>query len=163
MRRIAALTFVAGLVLGVLAMRFAGHSQSAYATSNCTSQSLVGSYSYLIWDKFVSAPSGSNPTVTAYVIDGGLMTFDGRGGVTFVAEGSFNGFSQFGPENRSGSYSVQANCMGSFTMHFDASPSCCTNHYDFVIVASGRELTILQRDVGTVSAGNAIRQGSIES
>jgi hypothetical protein len=51
-------------------------------------------------------------------------------------------------------------------MQYQASPplpTCCTNHYDFVIVAKGSELTIFQRDIGTVSAGTAIKQGVIDS
>ena len=164
MRRIAALTFIAGLAVGMLAMHFVGRSQSASAAGTCGNGSVVGSYSYQIWDKFVDAGAG-NPTITAYIVEGGLVTFDGRGGLTAVSEGSFNGFAQFGPESRSGSYSVRSNCMGSFTVNYAASPpspTCCTNHYDFVITASGRELTIFQRDVGTVSAGNAIKQGAID-
>ena len=127
--------------------------------------SLVGGNGLQIWDKFVDAKAG-NPAVTAYIVEGGLMTFDRRGGVTFVHEGSFNGFSQFGPESRSGSYSVQPNCIGSFTMNYASSPpslTCCTNHYDFVIVAKGRQLTIFQRDPGTVSAGTAIKQEVIDN
>lgn len=163
MRRITALTFVVGLLVGVVAMHFLGRdAQSALAAENCGVKSLVGSYSLQIWNKFVNAGT-ANPTITAYIVEGGLMTFDGRGGVTFVAEGSFNGVAQFGPENRSGSYSVKPNCMGSFTMDYQVSPTCCTNHYDFVIVANGRELTIFQRDGGTVSAGNATKQGTIDN
>lgn|SRR6266850_488531 len=165
MRRIAASMFVAGLALGLLATHFLGHSQPAFAAGTCGNGSLNGSYSYQIWDKFVDATAG-NPAITAYIVEGGLVTFDGRGGLAAVSEGSFNGFAQFGPESRSGSYSVRSNCMGSFTVNYAASPpsqTCCTNHYDFVIVSSGRELTIFQRDVGTVSAGNAIKQGSIDS
>ena len=167
MRRLAVLTFVLGLMIGVLAIRAlaTSSSQVALASDNCSTKTLSGSYSLQVWDKFINSSIGT-PIVTAYIVEGGLMTFDGTGGVTFVHEGSFNGTSQFGPENRSGIYSVQPNCMGSFTMQYQASPpspTCCTNHYDFVIVAKGSELTIFQRDIGTVSAGTAIKQGVIDS
>jgi hypothetical protein len=162
MRRIAASMFVAGLVLGAAATHSVSHNQPAYAAGTCGNSSLVGSYSFQIWDKFVDASAG-NPVVTAYVAEGGLVTFDGRGGLTAIAEGSFNGFAQFGPDNRNGTYTVRSNCMGSFTISYVAGPTCCTNHYDFVIVSGGRELTIFQRDQGTVSAGNAIKQGVIDS
>ena len=167
MRRVAAVAFVCGLIIGVLAIRAlaTGGSQAALASGNCSAKTLSGNYSLQIWDKFINTSTGT-PIVTAYVVEGGLMTFDGGGGVTFVHEGSYNGVSQFGPESRSGTYTVQPNCTGSFTMNYQASPpspGCCTNHYDFVIVAKGDELIIFQRDIGTVSAGTAIRQGVIDS
>ena len=161
MRKLAVSIFTVGLILGLLVSHVGGSPQKVRAATQCGNSSLTGIYSYQIWDKFVDTRQG-NPVITAYIVEGGLIAFDGRGGVTAISEGSFNGI-QFGKENRTGVYSVSSDCMGSFTVDFHASDTCCTNHYDFVIVAGGRQLTIFQRDFGTVSAGTAIKQTAMDS
>ena len=160
MKRLASVALALGL-LGICLVAgrdAAGSAQSVLADGGCTNQSLRGSYSYQI---FANGVNGANPSpdVVSYYVEGGLITFNGAGGVTAISEGTFNGF-LFGRENRAGSYTVLPNCTGSFFVSTAAQP-CCPSfdiHYDFVIVRNGNELTIFQRDFGSVAAGNAIRQ-----
>ncbi len=160
MRRLASIALALGLlgVCLVTARDAAGSARPALAATGCDNQSLHGSYSYQLFAKYIDR-SGPTPVVTAYFVEGGLITFNGSGGVNAISEGSFNGI-QFGRENRLGGYNVLANCTGSFFVSTVAQPCCPTFdiHYDFVIVHGGQELTLFQRDPGSVSAGNAIRQ-----
>ena len=160
-KRLASIALAVGFIaigIAVTSRDAVGSVRPALADTGCNNQSLHGSYSYQIVATTVNGGSPT-PNVVAYYVEGGLITFNGSGGLTAISEGSFNG-TLFGRENRTGSYSVLPNCTGSFVVSTAPQP-CCPSfdiHYDFVMVRNGNELTIFQRDFGAVAAGNAIRQ-----
>jgi hypothetical protein len=165
MRRLATLALAIGLLgLCVVTARDAvGAALPVRADTGCSNLTLHGAFSYEVSGYYIDR-SNSTPVVTAYYVEGGLITFSGSGTLTAISEGSFNGI-QFGREERSGVYSVNPNCTGSFTVTTVAQPCCPAFdiHYDVVIVRGGNELTIFQRDGGVVTAGNGIRLQSVSN
>jgi hypothetical protein len=79
----------------------------------------------------------------------GYDVFDGNGEVKGVASGNFNG-ETFRNEPGSGTYSVKANCTGTFTF---------TNgtRYDMFIASDGSKFTFVRTNPEIVSSGFELR------
>jgi hypothetical protein len=86
------------------------------AHASCSLANVAGSYGYTT-SGFVVNPNGSDPAPFLPVAAAGRITFDGRGRVngsqTRVVAGSAL------EETYSGTYTVQANCKGSFTVQVE--------------------------------------------
>jgi hypothetical protein len=83
----------------------------AYAQT-CSHQSLKGSYGYTVTGTVVSSVGLISPGPFGAV---GRITFDGRGGVTTVRTLSDNG-AVLQHDAGSGSYTLNSDCTGSFTI-----------------------------------------------
>ena len=79
----------------------------------------------------------------------GYDVFDGNGEVKGVASGNFNG-ETFRNESGSGTYTVKANCTGTFTF---------TNgtRYDMFIAPDGSMFTFVRTNPEIVSSGSEVR------
>ena len=90
---------------------------------------LPGTFAYTVTGAFVAAPAPLGPYAEA-----GAQTFDGNGNTTATGMSSTNG--NIGPANSTGTYTVNADCTGTFTLQI--APGI-TAHYFFVIADSGAE------------------------
>lgn len=104
--------------------------------AQCSVATLSGTYGYTASGSAI----GIGPVVSA-----GVWTFDGAGNFTLVDTESLNG--TIIRRNLTGTYTVQANCTGSFT--FSAG-----NTDDVVVVGGGAEVLLIDTDPGTAIIGD---------
>jgi hypothetical protein len=118
----------------------------------CSLETIEGSYGTSTTGSIVSAgPVGP-------VADVGVIAFDGDGGVSQTTTVSLNGMIMPNRTSISGSYVVNPDCTGDFslTLPGPAGPITSTSH--FVIVDNGEELQTINTGAGRVLAGDAKRQ-----
>ena len=121
---------------------------SASLTPRCTVRSLAGNFGLTVTAMNIVPPSTSIPIVSV-----GLVNFDGAGSLSGAVTTSFGGF--IGTDSITGSYTVEANCTGSFSVTFS---NGFTISHNLVIVDEGKEIDFIQTDQGTVTTGRARRQ-----
>jgi hypothetical protein len=119
---------------------------SAYAQSDspaCTDKLIKGNYGFTLQGNKLVGPGPVGAQV------GVAMTqYDGEGGFTQIDSVTINGVevSDFSHTPATGTYTVNSNCTGTFTINFtDGRPTVVTN---FVVVDNGNEI-----DAVVVSAG----------
>ena len=115
-----------------------GTASNAQAQPSCSNATLDGSFG------LTATGTVSNPTVSLFT-QVGRQTFDGKGNTEATATTSVNGASF--PVTVKGTYTVNADCTGSLTLH--VSPVGITVHADFVIVSDGAELQAIVTDPGS--------------
>ena len=135
------------LVLLVLGM-IASQSVNAHAIT-CSNLTVKGTYAFTIRGQ-VLVPDGSSVVITGVA----KTTFDGHGNITQLDVVAANG--NVAPEWRlsTGSYSVNSDCTGAFTVtNGDAPPI----HALFVIGQSGNTLHAVVTDPGFATTSDAER------
>jgi hypothetical protein len=132
---------VAALVLLTLGGLVTAHAESEHAA--CNNKLIEGSYGFTIEGNKLGGPGPIGPQV------GVAMTeFDGKGGLTQIDTVTVNGevVADFTHTPATGTYAVNSDCTGSFTISFaDGRPPVIAN---FVVVEDGLEI-----DTVVISAG----------
>ena len=129
-------------VVGVLAVG-TGFAKDEDAEAKCSEATLEGTY--LFANDGVEI-RGNNQIPFAVA---GREVRDGKGNIKGVASGNFNG-EVFRNKSLSGTYSVKANCTGTFTF---------TNgtRYDMFIAPDGSMFTFVRTNPEFVSSGSELR------
>src|SRR5215207_6645036 len=144
-RYVAALLAVFGLVgvVGVLAVGTGFANDENALRAKCSDATLKGRYPFAQNGVEIKG-NDQRPFAIA-----GYDVFDGNGEVKGVASGNFNG-ETFRNESGTGTYSVKANCTGTFTF---------TNgtRYDLFIAPDGSMLTFVRTNPEFVSSGFELR------
>jgi hypothetical protein len=139
-KRVANLAALGVLILGALASGF-GQSQS----SSCSNTLIAGNYGFTIQGTKLGGNGPTGPQV------GVAMTqFDGKGGLTQTDTVTVSGevLADFTHTPATGTYTVNSDCTGTFTIDFtDGRPPVAAN---FVVVDSGAEI-----DTVVISAGGS--------
>jgi hypothetical protein len=145
-RYLAALLVVLGVVglVGVLAVGRGFADDEKATTAKCSKATLEGKYLFAQNGVQITDNNEQLPFAIA-----GYDVFDGNGEVKGVASGNFNG-ETFRNESGSGTYTVKANCTGTFTF---------TNgtRYDIFIAPDGSMFTFVRTNPEFVSSGFEVR------
>ena len=146
MKQVATLTILAGIVVGgfILALRLAS-TPNVQAQVSCTSANFQGAYGYTF-----TGLTGFNALPFAAV---GRLVADGQGVVSGAETDSSNG--EIFQRTYTGTYKVNPDCTGSEVSidNFGKTVKC-----DFVIVAGGKEIQVIETDRNTVVVGNLKHQ-----
>jgi hypothetical protein len=144
-RYLAALLVVLGVVglLGVLAVGTGFANDENASGAKCSEATLKGTYLFAQNGVEIKG-TDQRPFALA-----GYDVFDGNGEVKGVASGNFNG-ETFRNEPLSGTYSVKANCTGTFTFKDGT-------RYDQFIAPDGSMFTFVRTNPEFVSAGFEVR------
>jgi hypothetical protein len=146
MKQVATLTILTGILVGgfILALRLAS-TPKVQAQVSCTSASFQGAYGYTF-----TGLTGFNALPFAAV---GRLVADGQGVVSGAETDSSNG--EIFQRTYTGTYKVNPDCTGSEVSidNFGKTVKC-----DFVIVAGGKEIQVIETDRNTVVVGNLKHQ-----
>jgi hypothetical protein len=112
---------ITALVLGM------APTANAQANKGCSNASLRGTFAYTVTGALVAAPAPLGPYGEV-----GSQTFDGNGNTTAAGMSSTNG--NIGPADSTGTYTVNADCTGTFILQIAPGISA---HYFFVISDAG--------------------------
>ena len=141
MKRIATLTILTGILVSgsILALRLASVPK-VQAQVSCTSASFQGAFGYTF-----TGLTGVNALPFAAV---GRLMADGQGRVSGVETDSSNG--EIFQRTYTGTYKVNPDCTGSEVSNdnFGKTVKC-----DFVIVADGNEIQVIETDTNTAVVG----------
>ena len=144
-RYVAALLVVLGVVglLGVLAVGRGFANDENAARAKCSEATLKGTYLFAQNGVEIKGNEQRPFAIAGYDV------FDGNGEVKGLASANFNG-KTFRNEPGSGTYSVKANCTGTFTF---------TNgtRYDMFIAPDGSMFTFVRTNPEIVSSGFELR------
>jgi hypothetical protein len=136
-------TNAAVLVLLTLGALESGYAQSG--TRACNDKLIAGNYGFTVQGTKLAAAGPVGPQA------GVAMTqFDGKGGLTQIDTVTVNGevVADFTHTPANGTYTVNSNCTGTFTINFtDGRPTVVAN---LVVVANGDEI-----DTIVISAGGS--------
>lgn len=116
-----AMAAVAALALAI------APAATAQVNKGCNNATMQGTFAYTSTGAFVAAPAPLGPYA-----DAGAQTFDGNGNTAVAGMSSTNG--TIGAANNSGTYSVNADCTGTFILQI--APGIAA-HYFFVIANNG--------------------------
>jgi hypothetical protein len=92
------------------------------------------------------------------VVDVGIITFDGLGGVSQTTTVSLNGVIVPNRSSISGVYQVNADCTGDAALVLPVPGGTTTSTWHFVIVEHGKEIRLVVTGAGRALAGNARKQ-----
>ena len=118
-----------------------------------------------LWAQSQECPAENATLHSTYVLHGtgfaggnpfafvGRVTFDGQGNLTASGTGSVGGTIVKGISG-TGTYSVNRDCTGTYTFTRGGG----TSHWDFLVAPSGREITFIETDTGTVITATGVRQ-----
>jgi hypothetical protein len=145
-RYLAALLVVLGVVglVGVLAVGRGFANDESASGAKCSEATLHGTYLFAQNGVEIKGNGDQRPFAIA-----GYDVFDGNGEVKGVASGNFNG-QTFRNEPLSGTYSVKANCTGTFTFTDGT-------RYDQFIAPDGSMFAFVRTNPEFVSAGFELR------
>jgi hypothetical protein len=135
------------LVVGAAALTTVGagyaKNEDASSKAKCSEATLKGTYLFAQNGVEIKG-NDQRPFAIA-----GYDVFDGNGEVKGLASGNFNG-ETFRNESGSGTYSVKANCTGTFTF---------TNgtRYDMFIAPDGSKFTFVRTNPEFVTSGSELR------
>jgi hypothetical protein len=134
---------VAALILGI----------SPRAKADCSDATLSGHhFAYISTGSLVTPPSFAGPYAEVGVQYFDVKGADGKGAVSFTFNASQNG--SIGPGTATGTYSVNADCTGTFSESSDG----FTSHFNFVIDSNGTEFQAICQDSGVVVTRTGRRQ-----
>jgi hypothetical protein len=123
-----------------------GFLSSGYAQSNlhtCNDRLLAGKYGFTVQGTKFAGPGPIGPQVGV-----ALAEFDGRGNFTQIDTVTINGevVSDFTHTPATGTYTVNHDCTGTFTINFtDGRPTVVAN---FVVVHNGNEIDTVVTSAG---------------
>ena len=132
---------LAVIMLGALGSGY-GQSKSIAA---CSNRLITGSYGFAIQGNKLGGQGFTGPQVGV-----AMTTFDGKGGLTQIDTVTVSGevVADFTHTPATGTYTVNSDCTGTFTINFtDGRPPITAN---FVVVEGGLEI-----DTVVVSAGGS--------
>jgi len=129
---------------GVVSQAYAGDPPGHHAHHGCGNKTLKGAYG----GSFSSSTLLGGTTVVV-----GLLTFDGKGGVTAALTANLNGTVL--KQGAVGGYDVNPDCTGSLTL--DVGPGVLEFKADGVIVNDGDELLFISTIPALVTSGVAKR------
>ena len=144
MKRSIVLLTVATLVLGVLAVGTGFANGEKAAGAKCSKATLDGTYLFAQNGVEIKGNNDQRPFAIA-----GHDVFDGQGEVKGLASGNLNG-EVFRNKSLSGTYSVKANCTGTFTFTDGT-------RYDIFIAPDGSMFTFVRTNPEFVTAGFELR------
>jgi hypothetical protein len=101
----------------------------AQGNKGCNNATLLGTFAYTITGSFVAAPAPLGPYAEV-----GAQTFDGNGNTSAAGMSNTNG--TVASATRTGTYTVNSDCTGTFS--FQIAPGI-SSHYFFVIANDGSE------------------------
>src|SRR5262249_12397991 len=122
-----------------------GHTAEVQAQNPCTSASLRGAYGYTF-------TGTTGPDAQQWASTGRLVA-DGGGNLFGAETVSVDG--EISTRNYTGTYKVNLDCTGSAISNDNTG---ATTQCDFVIVAGGQEVEVIEADAGTVIVGCLKRQ-----
>jgi hypothetical protein len=126
MKRSAIAKTLAIAAVTALAMGIAPTAK-AQVNKGCNNATLQGTFAYTSTGSFVAAPAP-----LGLYADTGAQTFDGNGGTAVSGMSNTNGSA--GSVNNTGTYTVNSDCTGTFTLQI--APGIAA-HYFFVIANNG--------------------------
>src|SRR5438445_532808 len=137
------ITFLAAFVVSMV--------PTVYAQSGCTDATLSDKYgfeytAFAVPGRAVLATKNSNPIAAA-----GVLTFDGAGNLSASYTLSSGGDISRATSD-TGTYTVNADCTGSFT------DTTAAVHFNMVIVGGGTELFATDTDDGLTTISDAKKQ-----
>ncbi len=100
---------------------------TAQGNKGCNNATVLGTFAYTITGSFVAAPAPLGPYAEV-----GAQTFDGNGNTSATGMSNTNG--SVASATRTGTYTVNADCTGTFS--FQIAPGI-SSHYFFVIANDG--------------------------
>ena len=146
MKRVATLIILTGILVGgtVFTLRLMSIPQ-VQAQDSCTTATFQGAFGYTF-----TGLTGFNALPFAAV---GRLVADGQGNLAGAETDSSNG--DIFQRTYTGTYKVNSDCTGSAMSNdnFGKTVKC-----DFVIVASGREIQVIETDADTVVVGSLRHQ-----
>jgi hypothetical protein len=147
-RYLAALLVVVGVVglLGVVAVGTGFADEEKASRAKCSKATLKGTYLFAQNGVEIKGDE-QRPFALA-----GYDVFDGNGEVKGLASANFDG-QTFRNESLSGTYSVKANCTGTFTFRDGT-------RYDMFIAPDGSMFTFVRTNPEIVSSGFEVRGGA---
>ena len=144
---VGALTVVGCLVWGIIGGLALASDGAPDSKAVCSLATLHGTYNFASDGVQIAPPDGAGPFAYA-----GLVTYDGKGGVTEVITLSANGVITRNFKE-SGTYTTNSDCTGS---EVDMGGGT-TQHYDEFLRPDGNQFAFVQTDQGIVSAGTLTR------
>jgi hypothetical protein len=129
------------LVLLTLAALDSGYAQSHAAP--CNNKLIAGAYGFTVQGTKLAGPGPIGPQVGV-----AMAQFDGKGSFTQIDTVTINGevVSDFTHTPAMGTYTVNSDCTGTFTIHFtDGRPPVDTS---FVVVGDGSEIDTVVTSAG---------------
>jgi hypothetical protein len=121
----------------------------AYAQSDspfCNNKLIAGTYGFTIEGTKLAVPAGSGPNLPQVGV--AMTEFDGNGGLSQKDTVTIAGIvkADWTHPNATGSYTVNPDCTGTFTIKFaDGRPPVTTN---FVVVENGAEIDTVVTSAG---------------
>jgi len=137
-----------GVLLVLTALSGVGLGNAQSTSRFCNDWLITGAYGFTIEGAKLAGPGPTGPQVGI-----ALTEFDGRGGLKQVDAVTIGGVevSDFTHPVATGTYAVNADCTGSFTINFtDGRPSVSAY---FVVVDNGSEIDSVVEGVAPGSAG----------
>ena len=134
-------TNVAALLL--LAIAALGSASAQSDTPACNNRLIAGNYGVTIQGTKLAGPGPTGPQVGVAAVQ-----YDGKGNFTQIDTVTINGevVADFTHTPATGTYTVNSNCTGTFTINFtDGRPTVTTN---FVVVDSGNEIDTVVTSAG---------------
>ena len=147
--------FTTSVTVAALAVVLTG--TSAYAQTNsrlCNNQLIRGDYAFVVDGYKLAGPPGS-PTGPMKRV--AMTTFDGSGHLTQLDTVVVNGVqtSSFSEEEATGTYQVNPNCTGTFTLTFPAGDPRPPVTVSFVVGDNGNEIdTVVTSPPGALLIGS---------
>jgi hypothetical protein len=140
--------FRISLTLFLLTLALSASSSVAYA---CDDATIKGTYDFQIHGT-IFLPDG----VTTLLVDGVAKTrFDGKGNLTQLDAVATNGNVAPGWRLSTGSYSVNSNCTGTFTVTNGELPSI---HAQMLVAQSGNKIHLVVIDPGFATTSEGERE-----
>jgi hypothetical protein len=115
----------------------------------CTNSTIQGTYAFTIHGQIV------NPDGSTLLVDGlAKTTFDGKGNLTQLDAVAINGNMAPGWASNTGTYSVNSDCTGTFTV---TNGSQAPVHLQMIIAQSGNRIHDVVTDPGIATTAEAER------
>jgi hypothetical protein len=136
-------TFASAAALVLLALCTSGPAYAENHSPVCSNRLIAGTYGFILEGAKLGGPGPVGPQVGV-----AMTNFDGDGGLTQVDTVTISGIvvADFTHTPADGTYTVNSDCTGTFTINFtDGRPPVAAN---FVVVDNGSEI-----DAVVISAG----------
>jgi hypothetical protein len=136
--------------ISLLLLTFAmAASSTLTAHAGCTNATIQGTYAFTIHGTIL------NPDGSTLLIDGlARTTFDGKGNLTQLDAVAVNGNVAPGWASNTGTYSVNPDCTGTFTVTNGSQPPV---HLQMIVAQSGNTIHDIVTDPGFATTAEAER------